>query len=507
MGKKKFIDKKKSSTFQLIARDSSDPNYDDSPGGDRVFVQVSGRPTDDSDSIFADAPDDEEGDHYYNHRAFGTSSAAAPQPLPEKLRKEILDLGFPDDGYNYLNHLREIKNTGGGSAYYSNPKAKPEQLPHDVKAYDASKLRISENEAPDEEAIYKVASKTVNVRVQRALDPEVLALLDDSDAASRFGSEDEDLEEDFVVKANLPDGEEEEEEEDVCVGGEPSLVEQSENKNVSNEAGVVSRGKSGSMVDDPRARRDVDDEFDMVLSREYDNDDDDEDDDYEGGDHDDEYFYGDEEDKSIEEKLKNVKLNDCVKDDFELNEYEVPGDNEEIQKTKQLGKIYENEDQEDEVVFVEESSDESEKWDCETVITTYSTLENHPAKIGAPELSRKKKQLSETVFKGLDASNNLIKLGGKQKLPVDFLPGSRRPAATEKVEKMEDVGSLKTEQLKRKQHGQESKEEKKERKAAVKEERREARRAKKELKELYKGEAQHAQRIAAISGPSSKRLM
>ena len=57
-----------------------------------------------------------------------------------------------------------------------------------------------------------------------------------------------------------------------------------------------------------------------------------------------------------------------MKDDFELNEYEVPGDGEEIQKTKQLGKIYENEDQEDEVVIVEESSDELEKWDCETVL-------------------------------------------------------------------------------------------------------------------------------------------
>ncbi len=43
--------------------------------------------------------------------------------------------------------------------------------------------------------------------------------------------------------------------------------------------------------------------------------------------------------------------------------------------------------------------------------------------------------------------------------------------------------------------------------AVVREERREARRAKKELKELYKGEAQHAHRIAAVSGPSSKRLM
>lgn len=43
--------------------------------------------------------------------------------------------------------------------------------------------------------------------------------------------------------------------------------------------------------------------------------------------------------------------------------------------------------------------------------------------------------------------------------------------------------------------------------AAVKEERREARRTKKEIKELYKGEAQHAQRVAAISGPSSIHLM
>lgn len=39
--------------------------------------------------------------------------------------------------------------------------------------------------------------------------------------------------------------------------------------------------------------------------------------------------------------------------------------------------------------------------------------------------------------------------------------------------------------------------------AAVKMERREARHAKKEMKGLYRGEAQHAQRMAAIAGPSS----
>lgn len=44
-------------------------------------------------------------------------------------------------------------------------------------------------------------------------------------------------------------------------------------------------------------------------------------------------------------------------------------------------------------------------------------------------------------------------------------------------------------------------------KAAVKEERREARRAKKEMKGLYRGEAQRAQKVASVSGPSSIHLM
>lgn len=150
-----------------------------------------------------------------------------------------------------------------------------------------------------------------------------------------------------------------------------------------------------------------------------------------------------------------------MKDDFELNGYEVPGDDEEKQKTKELGKIYEDEHQEDVVVVVEEHSDDSEQWDCETVITTYSNLQNHPVKIG----------------------ENLIKLGGKQRLPLDFLPRNRRSAATERVEgvsdfssrnrrpaateRVEGIGDLKTEQQKRKQHGQESKEEKKGRKVWV----------------------------------------
>lgn len=43
--------------------------------------------------------------------------------------------------------------------------------------------------------------------------------------------------------------------------------------------------------------------------------------------------------------------------------------------------------------------------------------------------------------------------------------------------------------------------------AAVKEGRREARRIKKEMKGLYRCEAQRAQKVAAVSGPSSIHLL
>lgn len=130
-------------------------------------------------------------------------------------------------------------------------------------------MRISENEAPNEKVIYSVASKTVNVRVQKAADPEVSALLDDSDL-SRFGSDIEDLEEDFVVQANLAaEKEGEEEEEDVCVDNGPNIVEQSENKNVRNETnGVgtnsVEGAKDNSVAEKPRVHRLLDEQFDLV---------------------------------------------------------------------------------------------------------------------------------------------------------------------------------------------------------------------------------------------------
>ncbi|KAL9358621.1 hypothetical protein Peur_046744 [Populus x canadensis] len=65
--------------------------------------------------------------------------------------------------------------------------------------------RELKSEDRNDKSIYNVASKSVGVRVQKVVDPEVAALLDDSDL-SLFGSDAEDLEEDFVVRANIPEG-------------------------------------------------------------------------------------------------------------------------------------------------------------------------------------------------------------------------------------------------------------------------------------------------------------
>ncbi|KAG2311619.1 hypothetical protein Bca52824_023176 [Brassica carinata] len=118
------------------------------------------------------------------------------------------------------------------------------------------------------------------------------------------------------------------------------------------------------------------------------------------------------------------------------------------------------------VKVVEESRDESDKWDCETIITTYSS-HNLIGKIYGPDRARKK--LSATVAKAKSLnSNRIITLQGKEKLPVEFLPGMKAEQHCVK---------LVIPPVKRKIHGEETREEN-----AVKTEKREARRLKKETR-------------------------
>lgn len=521
MGKHKFISKKKSATFQLLARDTSDPNYSAGLSGDRVFVRVdnnqykvdgfsedeepanNGVPFDNTDSVFDDAPED------YYESGYSGNGALAESSLPDHVRREILELGFPDDGYNYLMHLREIKNSGCGSVYYQNPKAQLGHLPADVKAYNASRLEISrvENES-NEKSMYAVASKTPNAKIEKVVDDDIAALLDDSNL-SQFGSDTEDLEEDFVLKANLPEGPS-----DLEFDKKLRLLDKPEvNREEKNDFAVCGAEETvaGSVTvenEKPRVRRPLDEQFDLLELQEY------------GSESDDDYgVYDDAEEDACEESLAE-KLNHALKGrplDGLNSKYAVPSDLLEekkeledlespecaadvIERCREYAEKYENESVDEKEVIFQESSDESEVWDCETIVSTYSNLDNHPGKIGAPET--RKKKLAETIAAMSSSPGHVIALKGKQKLPVDFLPTRKHSTDTVK-----DTNGLRPEQTQRKQRVQETKEEKKERKAAVKEERREARRVKKELKGLYKCEANRAQKVAAVAGPSLVHLV
>ena len=111
-------------TFRLFPRaGAADPN-------DRVFVRVDNNDYTvpgfaDEDSFDPSLSDPSAGDVNF-HSASGS--------LPEHVRREILELGLPDDGYNYLSHLRELRPTAAAaSSFVPSSTARPEPLPLDVK--------------------------------------------------------------------------------------------------------------------------------------------------------------------------------------------------------------------------------------------------------------------------------------------------------------------------------------------------------------------------------------
>lgn len=96
------------------------------------------------------------------------------------------------------------------------------------------------------------------------VDDEIAALLDDSDL-SQFGSDMEDLEEDFVVKANLPEGPC-----DLELDKKLKLLEKPKvNSRENNDLLISDIGETlveSTTVGDekPRVRRPLDEQFDLV---------------------------------------------------------------------------------------------------------------------------------------------------------------------------------------------------------------------------------------------------
>merc|ERR1719219_442068 len=195
-------------------------------------------------------------------------------------------------------------------------------------------------------------------------------------------------------------------------------------------------------------------------------------------------------DEAEEGALEGEEIEGCVEETSERmedllreNEKERATRRQQLEREREIQKnsLLERSDEEDEMEEIE-VEEKGEKWDCESVLSTYSTLYNHPKLISEPKL-------------------NKIQLSSKTGIPVGVLGRGLTAQALKQLdaddsEPEDDLMSLKSkisELSVRPQH--ETLEEKKARKANLKQFRRERRSEKKSNTQAFKSEKMKQEKI------------
>uniref|UniRef100_A0A0A9F244 Uncharacterized protein n=1 Tax=Arundo donax TaxID=35708 RepID=A0A0A9F244_ARUDO len=378
-------------TFRLCPRPGA------ADASDRVFVRVDDNPY----SVPGFAEDDGHGhgagpsSSSTTGGVDGPSSSAENGALPDRVRREILELGLPDDGYDYLAHLRELRpslsSTGGGGSsavFLHSRRPARSGLPVDVKAYDLSRAPIGSGEV----------AETVSL-VEEAIDLDVANLVDGNDLPA-VESGDEDLEEDFVILANQPDEEQqiEAEEKNICViddleedkiegcGGKEKAREQFDSLGLEDCAD----GEDDCLVQDVEHElsHEVIDELKLPHSENFDAD----------------------EGNRAPQYIAHMAMESGTKEQIGTSSnaiIECAGYAERYELRK-----------EEQVVLVPESSDCSAARYCVTTVSR-SYLDLHPGKILVPDKAKKK---LPKLSPGETSMKKAIIKKGMEKLPVEYLP-------------------------------------------------------------------------------------
>ncbi|XP_063773536.1 protein LTV1 homolog [Pseudophryne corroboree] len=440
--KKPFIEKKKAVTFHLVHRSQRDPLAADETAPQRVLL-----PT---DKVETQQRKEEE-------RKFGV---------------------FFDDDYNYLQHLKAV-----GSA---------ELVPSDTRRAQSRIIVTEDGKVEDE--VERIQAPTINLPssvfasefeedvglLNKAapvrglcldLDPDIVAALDED---FDFDDPENQLEDDFILKANDPasvdngqeyGGDDDEwedvdsEEDDFDSDGPPSDEEERQGDDPMKQFMFMheetkSRFSQYSMSSSVMRRNEQLSLLDERFEKFYEQFDDDE--------------IGALDNTELEGFINadSTRLQDVVNDYFKEKAKDCVK-LKDLTPRSVLNVIEEDEDTEEMQTIVIEQP--GEKWDCESILSTYSNLYNHPQMIKDPPKLKP------------------IKVSIKTGIPLGVLPG-RGPTAKQ-VERMEmindgDLPRVST-QLRSKH---ESTEERKARKLAIKEERKDRRVEKKANKLAFKVE-------------------
>jgi len=151
-----------------------------------------------------------------------------------------------------------------------------------------------------------------------------------------------------------------------------------------------------------------------------------------------------------------------------------------------------------EEIFIDGKSYFSEKirnpWDCESILSTYSNLDNNPTTIGTSSRRRRRRSNKGKYGQGDDESTvsaqQMIKLSEKTGLPLGVLPSGRGGVYIDDsyCQTTDQADTYMSVNKGEKRHKNESAEEKKQRKLNVKKERQIARMQKKMMKNAFNDE-------------------
>ncbi|KAM9819135.1 protein LTV1 homolog [Syngnathus typhle] len=431
--KKSFIEKKKAVTFHLVHRSQRDPLAADEKAPQHVLLP-------------------------------------AAKADVEKRREEQRDFGiFFDDDYNYLQHLKE----SSGQTELLAAEPSPRFHLHgddgaDEKEQVVSIQLPSSVFASDFEEDVGLLNKAAPISGPRLdMDPDIVAALDED---FDFDDPDNLLDDDFIAKANIPncgqlraddDGddswEDTDDDEDGSFGsgGAFSDEEGGARELLFEDEETRTRFTEYSMTSSVMRRNEqltlLDDRFEKF----YEQFDDDE--------------IGALDNAELEGYIApdSARLEEVIKDYFAQKAKEAlrPDD----LGPKELFVLQEEDDEEEGEMETLVIKAPEEKWDCESIISTYSNIYNRPKVIPDP------------------AKVKPIRVSARSGIPLDVLP-ARGPTGkqVERMCRIDDVDLPRAATLPRQKD--ESKDQRKARKNAIKEERKERRVEKKANKMAFKEE-------------------
>ncbi|XP_048051960.1 protein LTV1 homolog isoform X2 [Megalobrama amblycephala] len=444
--KKSFINKKNAVSFHLVHRSQKDPLAADEMAPQHVLLP-------------------------------------AAKVEVEKRREEQRKFGvFFDDDYDYLQHLREAPQPTelvSAPRLRRDARPKPAEEEEDMEEEDVTipvssinlPSSVFASEFEEEVGLLNKAAPVSGPRLD--MDPDIVAALDED---FDFDDPENMLEDDFVIKANdvvgdtgNDDDDDDDEWEDTDDEGDE---EDYDSAGLSDEEGgqrefmfgdceTKSRFTEYSLTSSVMRRNEqltlLDDRFEKFFEQ-FD------DDEIGALDNAELEGYIEPDSKRLEEVIKDYfiqKEKDYQKPD-QLGPAELPSVREEDEN-----------DEDDEEVAIDTMVIEppAERWDCETIISTYSNIYNRPKLIQDPP---KPKQ---------------IRVSSKTGIPLDVL--AKRGPTAKQVERMERINDSDLPRVSTQPRSRdESAEERRARKQAIKTERKERRTEKKANKLAFKQEKQ-----------------